>query len=151
MDSIIPPVLLSLVSLLNNVASSARNALEIAKKSGNTDLKAAISELYDDILDVKGRVLELDEENRVLRADLAKKGSITYSSELGYYFVAGDPNPYCPTCYDANEKLLHLTASEPWNGGQRRNCRVCRHTYWDKPQNHSCPDPSAVEDKGWWS
>ena len=132
-SSIIPPVVLSVATLVSNVVTSVKNAQDVAKNYGDSELKSAISDLYNDVLNVKERVLELDDENCALRAELAKKGSVTYAAEFGYCFVAGDSNPYCPTCYEASEKLLHLTASEPWNGGVRRNCRRCRHTYWEKP------------------
>jgi hypothetical protein len=65
--SVIPQAALTTVQIVSGLAASAKNAVDLAKASSNNELKGAVSELYDSVLDVKGRVLELDEENRNLK------------------------------------------------------------------------------------
>jgi hypothetical protein len=135
MDSILPPAVLSVASLVSNVLSSAKAAKELAKQSGDSALKEQIGELIDSVLEVKQRVLELDEENRSLRQQLAKKAAVRRDPQFGYYFAEGDADPFCPKCYESSAKLVHLTQSEPWSGGIRRNCRECRDTFWEVQMN----------------
>jgi hypothetical protein len=61
--SVIPQAALTTVQIVSGLAASAKNAVDLAKASSNNELKGAVSELYDSVLDVKGRVLELDEED----------------------------------------------------------------------------------------
>jgi hypothetical protein len=65
--SIIPPVVLTVTLLVGGLVSSAKTARELPKDTSNHELKAAVSDLYDDVLSVKARVVDLDEENRALR------------------------------------------------------------------------------------
>jgi predicted metal-dependent peptidase len=65
--SIIPRAALTTVQIVSGLAASAKNAVDLAKSTSNNELKSAVSELYDSVLDVKARVLELDEEVRSLR------------------------------------------------------------------------------------
>jgi hypothetical protein len=133
MDSIVPAAALSVASLVSNVLSSAKAAKELAKQSGDTDLKEQIGDLIDSVLEVKQRVLELDEENRSLRQQLAQKGAVRRDSQFGYYFGEGDPDPLCPKCYESAAKLIHLTQAKTWSGGVRRDCRECRQVFWEVP------------------
>ena len=70
MDAILPTVI-STMALVNSVIGSAKNARDLAIQSENSDVKDAIIGVYDAILEVKNRVLDLDEENRKLREKLA--------------------------------------------------------------------------------
>lgn len=135
MDSIIPAAVLTVSTLVNNALTSAKTVREVAKQSQDSALKDQISDLYDAIIDIKARVLEIDEENQQLRAQLAQRASVKRTSEFGYYFVASDPDPHCPKCYEGSGKLIHLPASERWSGGIRRVCIECHQPYWELPKN----------------
>jgi len=63
-------------SLGTGAISSIRNAVDLGKNVGSHELKAAISDAYDDILSVKARILELDEENHSLKTKLAMREEI---------------------------------------------------------------------------
>ncbi len=95
MDSIITPAVLSVATLVNNVVNSAKNAKELAKQSGDTELKLAIAEVYNDILDLKAQINDLGDENRELRQKLTKKEDITRHGS-GYFFKKGETMPLCP-------------------------------------------------------
>jgi len=74
--SIIPQAALTTVQIVSGLAASAKNAVDLAKSTSNNELKGAVSELYDSVLDVKARVLELDEEVRSLKGQLALREEI---------------------------------------------------------------------------
>jgi hypothetical protein len=135
--SILPPAVLTTTQLVGGLIASAKSSLDLAKASSNHELKASISDLYDSLLDVKARVLELDEENRALKQRLGQAASVKRDETFGYWFKDGETSPLCPKCYEESGKTIYLPPSEPWSGGIRRDCRVCDSTYWEKPMNLS--------------
>ena len=135
--SIIPPAILTTTQLVGGLVASAKNALDLTKLSSDHALKGAVSELYDSLLDVKGRVLDLDEENRNLRAELARKGEfIGPLDPHGYFFYKDRPEqPLCPKCLQSQpSNAVFLGPLHSWNGGQRRDCRVCRFHHMETPK-----------------
>jgi hypothetical protein len=89
--SIIPSAALTTVQIVSGLAASAKNAYDLAKGTSNNELKGAVSELYDSVLDVKARVLDLDEEVRTLKAQLATREEITGpDGHFGYFFSKAD-------------------------------------------------------------
>jgi len=90
MDSILPPVV---VSVINSALGSLKNARELAKEHSDSNLKEQLSAVYDHFLELKDRVLQLDEDNRLLKAQLSQKANLTFDAEHGYYFAEGDPTP----------------------------------------------------------
>jgi hypothetical protein len=134
--SIIPPAILTVTQLVGGLVSSARTARELAKDTSNHELKSAISDLYDDVLSVKERVADLDEENRALRVALEEKGKyVGPIAPHGYYFQAGDnEHPLCPRCFqEKQQRIAFMTEPENWNRGVRRQCKLCRHHVYEKP------------------
>jgi len=59
--------------LVASVVGTVKTARDLAKDIGNRELKETIGDAYDGLNDLRQRVLDLDEENRQLKADLAKK------------------------------------------------------------------------------
>jgi hypothetical protein len=99
-----------------------------ARDSSDRELKEKISETYDGILTLKERMLGMDDEVRVLKAQLAKKASITGPvAPYGYVFKDADmKHPLCPKCYQEKGHEYPLS-TQSWDyGGQRRDCRNCR-------------------------
>lgn len=119
--SIIPPAALTTVQIVSGLASSAKNAVDLAKASSNNELKGAVSELYDSVLDVKARVLDLDEENRNLKVQLAQKEQIEGPDErFGYFYFKSHPDkPLCPKCYQA------IPSQVVYMGPRRDQTRFC--------------------------
>jgi predicted nucleotide-binding protein len=64
-----------------------------------------------------------------------KKAALRMKGRMNYYYRDGDEVPFCPKCLENDKKEIHLPASEPWNGGIRRDCRVCNETYWEQPMD----------------
>jgi hypothetical protein len=144
MDSILPTAVLSASSLLNNLLSSAKNARELVKLSSDAALKEQIGDLLEAVLEVKIRVIDLDEENRRLREQIARKQSLTRDSTFGYWKSADDPDPVCPKCWEGAGKVCFLSPIEMTDSGAtRRSCRQCEHQYWESRPSPTLPTPSA--------
>ena len=131
MDSIIPPAILTVATLVNNALSSAKSARELAKSSTDSGLKAQISDLYDALLDMKERVLELDGENRSLRQKLADKAKVRRDPQSGYFYIEGDDEPLCPNCYEGPSRAaVHLTHfKRTQHSSYVRHCKICGDGY----------------------
>jgi len=124
----------TIVGLLNNALGLLKGTKELAKNSGNAELKERLSELQDHFLDLKDRILDLKGENDKLREKLDQQQNIRRSGEFGYFFNGAESDPLCPVCYERDGKPIHLPKAIPWSGGIMRLCKVCDHQFWEKPQ-----------------
>ena len=131
--TILPPGVLTTTQLVAGLVASAKNAHELVKVSSDHELKAAVSELYNSLLDVKARVLDLDEENRQLKVELARKDEIDGpKGPNGFFFYRSKPdNPLCPWCWQSSSKnAVFLTESNAY-GMSGYRCIICNNM-WDK-------------------
>lgn len=133
--SIIPQAALTTVQIVSGLAASAKNAYDLTKATSNSELKGAVSELYDSVLDVKARVLELDEENRRLKAELVERANyVGPIAPNGYYFQAESlENPLCPKCFQSTPRVVAFLKAPYFTqeGKYERQCAICRHLYYD--------------------
>jgi hypothetical protein len=131
---------LTTAQLVGSLAASAKNALDLAKASSDHALKGAVSELYDSLLDVKGRVLDLDEENRRLKTELARKDEFIGPIEPhGYFFYKEKPDqPLCPRCFQSQpQHPVYLSPLTDFKGGQHRSCIICGYDNYETPRKSS--------------
>lgn len=149
--SIIPQAALTTVQIVSGLAASAKNAVDLAKGTSNNELKGALSELYDSVLDVKARVLDLDEEVRSLKTQLAQREEIIGPDKAdGYFYLKSKPDqPLCPKCYQSiPSNTVHLGPTHNFNGGKRRLCSVCGYRHMESPAN---PPQIRMIPPGAWS
>ncbi len=127
--SIIPPVVLTATQLVGSLVATAKNVRDLVKDSSNSDLKSAISDLYDDILSVKERVLDLDEENRKLRAQLEQKDDVVGPFDpYGYFYKKTDEakeKPLCPKCLQSQPSNVVFMPPPIDGTAGWRTCVVC--------------------------
>jgi len=135
--TILPPVVLTTAQLVGGLVASAKNALDIAKTSSDRVSKAAVSEFYNSVLDVQTRVLELDEENRRLKAELVHQAEVVGPlPPHGYFFLKEKlENPLCPKCWQSQPRsqkfLSPLQQHDSSSSARWRNCASCGLTYWE--------------------
>jgi len=134
--TVVPSVVLTTAQVVGGLVASAKNVLDLAKASSDHTLKASVSELYDSVLDVKARVLDLDEENRRLKEELARKDDVEGPVEpFGYFFTKQKPNnPLCPKCFQSQpSQIVFLGSLRKHKGGQLRKCPVCKYGNYEEP------------------
>jgi hypothetical protein len=132
--TILPPAVLTTAQLVGGLVASAKNAVDLAKASSDHALKGAVSELYDSLLDVKARVLVLDEENRGLKAELARKDEFVGPIEPhGYFFYKDKPDqPLCPKCFQSQaSNPVFLGPIEMTITGKFRRCLICNWQHYE--------------------
>jgi hypothetical protein len=150
--SILPPVVLTTAQLVGTLVASAKNARDLAKGSSDNELKASISELYDSLIDVKARVFDLDEENRRLTADLARKAQVVGpTGQFGYFFHIDNPEqPLCPKCFqNQSSNTVFLGPLHKHSNGLLRKCPVCDYGNYEAPPKVSRIVASAIRSSSW--
>ena len=132
--------------ILSNAMKLLDSVREQAKGSKDLALKESISNLYNDLLDLKAAHLRVEEENADLRRQIARAADkppvpkIRQVGAVNYYFVE-EEGPYCQPCYDGKSKsLVMVSPPEAWSGGQRRHCPVC-HSYFQETKGANADRP----------
>ena len=123
------------VGMLNAAFGAFKHVRELSSGSGDLNLKESVAELYEKLLDVKQKLFELEDENRNLKQQLEVKAEVERRPPFGYWFKKGDDDPFCPVCYEKDEKLIHLDApyrDRDTPGYVSRSCRVCGHHYYEQ-------------------
>jgi len=124
------------LGIANSAIGSVKTALELAKKTKDLDLKHEISNVMDSVLELKAKVLELDEENRKLRQSLEQQTSVKRDPQYGYWFKEGEEDPLCPKCYQSTDsKLVYLDPLRKYIGGMGRSCPVCAQIVYERGTN----------------
>lgn len=134
------PNIIPVSTVIASVLGSLKNARDIAKDTSNSELRNQINDAYDSLLDLKGRLFEMDEEVRLLKAALAKRAEMEGPvPPFGYLYKNGDhEHPLCPKCYQSKEPVeSYLTPAQPWSGGIRRKCRTCHHFIYEEEMDLS--------------
>jgi hypothetical protein len=133
--SIIPSNVLSAAQLVNGVVATVNTARDIIKDSSNHELKGVINELYDGVIDLKGRLLDQDDEIRHLRGEITRRDEIVGpEGPHGYFFRKDDmTKPLCPKCAQQPESrnAVCMGPALKCNSGLLRTCPVCKFEVWE--------------------
>ncbi len=106
---------------------------EELKSIGKVFQEAGKIELYQQILDIQGKLLEMQKrifdleiENTDLQSVIKQKKKLVHIAEV-YYSEDEDGRrgPYCTKCYDADGKMINMTE---WGVGKKR-CPNCEKSY----------------------
>lgn len=81
-----------------------------------------LGDLRLEAYDLKTQVLELKEENRVLKEQIADAGKRTLDKEC--YYFNGD-GPFCTCCYDSDGKKIRMHESDNNMGTKFNKCPKC--------------------------
>jgi len=87
-------------------------------------------ELYRQILDLQGEIMELTQVNRELQTKLTElENTLTQVGKMEFrspfYYAEGDNVPHCPRCWEVNRRPVHLTPPRPTVAGPEYNCPEC--------------------------
>jgi hypothetical protein len=111
--------------------STLKQIREIIKKTNDRALVELILELQKDVFAIESHNLRLAAELGNLRRQLDLLVRMHARPPFGYYFQDRDDVPFCPKCWESCGKRIHLPAPEPSGNRIRRDCPVCKETYWE--------------------
>ena len=122
---------MSLIQDVKDIAS-------LAKKLGNTDL-------YRQIVELQGEIIDLQTENHVLKEQVAElRKALAFDKKLHwiepFYFCKDDKAPFCPNCWESENVAVHLFSYTDMNNRRVFECKKCKSIYgiplkhWPKVQ-----------------
>jgi len=134
------------IATIGAILTSVKTATEIAKMLKDSDLslekaemKLKLAELVSSLADVKLEaakiqelLLEKDRLIRDLKDTQSLKEKLTWRAPVYYLLTQnGEEGPFCPQCYDNNQKIIRLQTYERdcWY------CMTCVKTFYS--QNYS--------------
>lgn len=128
----------AIASTLTSLKAAAD--LAIALKGSATSLKDAeikfkVAELLSNLADAKSsladtkiEISDLKEEIDRLNRKLNEQEEMVFKKP--FYFREGDDQPFCPTCWEKDQKSIHLSGEHSWSTGNGYCCEVCENTIY---------------------
>jgi hypothetical protein len=107
----------------------AKGVVEFVKALNNAELTKQISDLTLQIAQNQFEAADMINENQALKAKIEelKTNPLHYD---GTVYRDKDNFSYCPACFDAFEKKVHL--KNPDKISRRFTCPVCKAYFFDK-------------------
>lgn len=123
------------IAAIGVALASIKTATEIAKlikDSGasleQAEVKLQIANLISSLADAKIELVELQTEMNQLKDKLSQRAAVKWVKP--YYMIQTSnemEGPFCPTCYDNNEKMIRLQGS----GSKGWSCLTCKGFFKD--------------------
>jgi hypothetical protein len=104
--------------------ATAKEIGKLVKEYNDIPLKTKIVQLTD-------QIIQLQEENRALKQRLANQDEMIPKGPNNYFYK-GDRGPYCPTCWQRDNKPVLLPAVDKYITGSARRCTVCKEMFYDE-------------------
>jgi hypothetical protein len=93
------------------------------RKYKDPELLDQVVTLQNEVWTLQDRVRSLEKENEELRNQLKLKSKMIFRKP--FYFMEGDEVPFCPRCYEGDEKCVHLLGPTKVTAGMRYKCPSC--------------------------
>lgn len=106
-----------------SILENAKEIAELVKKLGQIELYRKIVDLENEIGELSRAKNKLESTVEDLKKLLDKKQSLHFKEP--FFYVDGDDVPFCPKCWESEEKAIHLTRSEWEKGITRHECKKC--------------------------
>jgi hypothetical protein len=120
----------SATELISTALAGLRQIKEMAKSSSDSDLKEQVSSVFDDVLELKLKLITLEDENRELKRRLDERAKVR--REGRYFYLEGESEPLCPNCYHTSDKVIHLERHAGLTPGKVQFfCRVCKEQFFE--------------------
>jgi len=86
-----------------------KDIVELLKKGATVEAQERIMELREAILELQEENFALKQKNQELEAALKLKGELQFDGAVYWCDESGNRvGPFCPECFDAEEKLIRL-------------------------------------------
>ena len=108
------------MSIINN----AKEIADIVKKLGDIELYRRIVDLEGEILDLTRAKRDAEAEVEHLRETLKIKDKMTFKKP--FYYMADDPVPFCPKCWEVDKIAIHMDGPRDVMVGSRYDCHNCK-------------------------
>ena len=113
---------------------------DIAKKIITLEDREKIMSLREAALELQEENLTLKTANKDLESKLKVAGELTFKNQ--FYWKEGDTTPFCPRCWEKDQRVIHVSPENSKNYDKIRTCPECSRDY--KTGNLPYPMPVAV-------
>ncbi|MCG7985657.1 MAG: hypothetical protein JAY90_23335 [Candidatus Thiodiazotropha lotti] len=104
--------------------SKIQRIRDLSKANDNIELREAITDLREALVNVKDENIDLKQRIRDLESSIDQKQKLSLSN--GVYWSGGEDIPYCQVCFERDNKLIHLhNFSGTSDYGSFYRCKVC--------------------------
>lgn len=108
---------------LNNLGSLVRNITGALKEGGKAEVISQVIDLQMLVSELIDKNRQLSDENHALRGKLEEKAKMKFNGL--WYQREGDDTPFCPQCFEAEGKAIHLGRGYQAVEGWGRLCQNC--------------------------
>ena len=113
--------------------------VDLLKKGATLEAQEQIMKLREGALELQEENLKLTEENRDFRREVEKLSKqLDFIKSLKFvkpaYYAEGDAVPFCPVCYERDNKAIHLPFTK---GDDGVHCNACQTYIEFQPSNSS--------------
>jgi hypothetical protein len=111
-----------------NPFEALKNAIALVDKVRNRDLYEKLVQLMESVQTLTEENIALKKKLRQIEDEAVSDSELEFRSPL--FYAKGDPQPFCPTCWQGPHKRVRLAGPRPWSGQQRYDCSVCKETFF---------------------
>ncbi|MFZ0519934.1 MAG: hypothetical protein WAL95_02860 [Candidatus Acidiferrales bacterium] len=111
-----------------DIVNAAKEVYNAVQKYNDVPLMKQVVELQQAVLDLQSELIATKKQLDHALAKLDVRHSMHKRGE--YFFKDGDPEPYCPKCWQQDSKLVYLPALKTSSTyGKIRQCIVCKEMF----------------------
>jgi hypothetical protein len=118
------------------VIDNLKEVADLVRKAGDFELYRRITGLEGEVIDLTRTNQRLQLENDELKAKVSAKLEMKFRAP--FWYVDGDDVPYCPRCWEAEARQVHLHGRVA--DGSRFDCLNCKNIFYrDRPNDTEGP------------
>ncbi len=115
------------------ILDNAKQVAKAVEEIHNLELYQRVLGLHSDIIELVEENNKLRDENKELKAVVALTKAMSFKPP--FFYQDGDPNPFCPACWEGTQKAIHLIYSHEEETCIRWDCKTCKQMFLiNKPQ-----------------
>ncbi|MBI3178433.1 MAG: hypothetical protein HYZ27_02155 [Deltaproteobacteria bacterium] len=120
---------IDLKQLMSDTMAQLKSAYD---KAQGTDVAPLLMAVRESIGALREAVLEIREQNAALKErgaglEEALRLKPSLVRHRGVYWTKGDPDPWCPTCWEIDHRAIHLNRSDLM-AGRLCSCSRCQYS-----------------------
>jgi hypothetical protein len=111
------------------VLENLKEAALVAQRVGQLELYKQILQAEDEVRDLTREKRRLEDKVEDLERKARLKAEMTFKAPV--YYQGGDVTPFCPVCYEKEERAVHLAKN--YRGSWY--CNVCNKSFPNKAED----------------
>jgi len=117
----------SAMDIAKTLKDSTQSLSEAEQKLKVAELISSLADLKTELADVKINLIDKDDEIRKLNEIINEKVSLSFDGK--FYRKKEDSIPFCPICWESNQKAIHLEFFNSHTRGKIQKCNVCKNSF----------------------